>query len=72
MQLIDITAEGEKAPVSLLTETGETKDDLNLPDDAELSAQIRADFDAGKNLIVSVLAAMGTEQIISVKEDTKA
>jgi translation initiation factor 5A len=70
--LIDITAEGEKAPVSLLTEAGETKDDLNLPDDAELAADIRAAFDDGKAVIVSVLAAMGTEQIISWKEDTKA
>ena len=70
LQLIDI-GEGEKAPVSLLTEDGVTKDDLNLPDDAELAGQIRAEFDSGKNLIVSVLAAMGQEQIISFKEDTK-
>ncbi len=46
--------------VSLMDESGNTKDDLSLPkgtDEAEkLAVQIKADFEAGKELIVSVLS----------------
>ena len=42
-----------------MTEGGDTKDDLQLPsgtDEAEkLAVQIKADFDAGKELVVSVM-----------------
>ena len=42
-----------------MTEGGDTKDDLQLPsgtDDAEaLARQIKADFDSGKELQVSVM-----------------
>jgi len=45
--------------VSLMDEAGNTKDDLSLPkvtDDAEkLAQQIQEDFDAGKELVVTVL-----------------
>lgn len=45
--------------VSLMDENGNTKDDLSLPkgtDDAEkLAQQIKEDFDAGKELVVTVL-----------------
>lgn len=45
--------------VSLMDEAGNTKDDLSLPkgtDDAEkLAQQIKEDFDAGKELVVTVL-----------------
>lgn len=45
--------------VSLMDESGNTKDDLSLPkgtDDAEkLAQQIKEDFDAGKELVVTVL-----------------
>jgi hypothetical protein len=41
-----------------------------IPDD--FAAQIRADFDAGKQLSVVVLKACGIEQIISTKEDNAA
>ena len=49
--------------VSLMTESGDTKDDLTLPkgtDELEkLAAQIRQDFDDGKELLVSVLSVCG-------------
>ena len=55
--LLDVSDDGF---VSLMTEGGDTKDDLTLPkgtDEADkLAAQIKADFDAGKELIVSVLS----------------
>jgi len=55
--LIDISDDGF---VSLMTDSGDTKDDLSLPkgtDDLDkLAQQIQADFDEGKEVIVSVLA----------------
>ena len=54
-----------------MTESGDTREDLTLPkgtDDAEkLAEQIKADFHDGKELVVSVLKAMGEEMINSVK-----
>jgi len=88
--------------VSLLTESGQTKDDLKLPTDDQLLAQvtssivyflsicnhhfdliliylisifsyfhliqIKAGFDEGKDLVVTVMSAMGEEQICSLKD----
>jgi translation initiation factor 5A len=54
--------------VSLLTENGGTKDDLRLPTDETLLSQIKAGFDDGKDLIVSVMSAMGEEQICGLKD----
>lgn len=55
--LLDVTDDGF---VSLMQENGDLKDDLTLPkgtDEAEkLAVQIKADFEAGKELIVSVLS----------------
>ena len=55
--LLDIQDDGF---VSLMDDAGNTKDDITLPkgtDEAEkLAASIRADFDAGKELVVSVQA----------------
>lgn len=55
--LLDVSDDGF---VSLMDENGDTKDDLTLPkgtDEADkLAQQIKADFEAGKELIVSVLS----------------
>jgi translation initiation factor 5A len=55
--LIDISDDGF---VSLMTDSGDTKDDLSLPkgtDDLEkLAQQIQADFDEGKEVVVTVLS----------------
>ncbi|XP_074317043.1 eukaryotic translation initiation factor 5A-like [Silene latifolia] len=64
-QLLDITEDGF---VSLLTDNGDTKDDLKLPTDDALAKTMREGFDAGKDLILSVMCAMGEEQICAVKE----
>ncbi|KAI3771865.1 hypothetical protein L6452_03036 [Arctium lappa] len=64
-QLIDISEDGF---VSLLTESGTTKDDLRLPADENLVAQIKDGFAEGKDLVVSVMSAMGEEQINSLKD----
>lgn len=66
--LLDITDEDF---VSLMDDTGETREDIKLPPIPEgFASQIQQDFDDGKQLVVTVLKACGTEQIISTKEDT--
>lgn len=55
---------------SLMDENGETREDVKLPE-SDLARDIREQFDAGKSLAVSVMAAMGHEQIIAIKEDTQ-
>ncbi|CAN6549219.1 unnamed protein product [Malus baccata var. baccata] len=64
-QLIDISEDGF---VSLLTENGNTKDDLRLPTDDSLLTQIKDGFAEGKDLVVSVMSAMGEEQICALKD----
>ncbi|KAJ3697833.1 hypothetical protein LUZ61_001538 [Rhynchospora tenuis] len=64
-QLIDISEDGF---VSLLTENGGTKDDLRLPTDENLLTQLKDGFDAGKDLVVTVMSAMGEEQICALKD----
>jgi len=66
-QLLDVTDEGF---VSLMTQTGETKDDLRLPE-GELGDSIKKAFDDGKEIIVSVIAAMNEEAVIAMKEQAK-
>jgi translation initiation factor 5A len=57
--------------VSLMAENGDTREDLTLPkgtEDAEkLAEQIKEQFAAGQELVVSVLKSMGDEMINSVK-----
>uniref|UniRef100_A0A0E0I375 Translation initiation factor 5A C-terminal domain-containing protein n=2 Tax=Oryza nivara TaxID=4536 RepID=A0A0E0I375_ORYNI len=64
-QLIDISEDGF---VSLLTESGNTKDDLRLPTDDSLLGQIKTGFGEGKDLVVTVMSAMGEEQICALKD----
>uniref|UniRef100_A0A804QG49 Eukaryotic translation initiation factor 5A n=1 Tax=Zea mays TaxID=4577 RepID=A0A804QG49_MAIZE len=63
--LIDISEDGF---VSLLTSDGNTKDDLRLPTDETLVAQIKEGFESGKDLVVTVQSAMGEEQICALKD----
>ncbi|VVA91253.1 unnamed protein product [Arabis nemorensis] len=64
-QLIDISEDGY---VSLLTDNGSTKDDLKLPTDDTLLQQIKSGFEDGKDPVVSVMSAMGEEQINALKD----
>jgi len=67
--LLDID---EDEHMSLMTEGGDTREDLKLPgghDEAEkLADQIRDGFEAGKELVVTILQSMGIEQASAVKE----
>ena len=62
-QLLDIS----DGYCSVLTETGETKDDLKVPE-GELGQQLQEAFDNGSELIVAVQSAVGIEAIVSFKE----
>ncbi|CAD2217205.1 Eukaryotic elongation factor 5A hypusine, DNA-binding OB fold, putative [Angomonas deanei] len=52
--------------LSLMTEEGESREDLDLPPDATLAAQIKEQFEAGKEVNVVVVSAMGIEQVLSL------
>ncbi|KAF8817784.1 putative translation initiation factor eIF-5A [Cardiosporidium cionae] len=72
LQLIDITSDGF---CTLLLENGETKNDLELPKDSEgnnddVAKGITQLFEAGRAVLVTVLAACGQEKIVYSKELT--
>lgn len=66
--LLDVSEDGF---LSLMDDSGNTKDDLALPkgteDSEKLAEQIQKDFDEGKELVVSVLKSMGEEMVCAVK-----
>merc|ERR1712198_392519 len=66
-QLIDITDDGF---VSLMADSGEIREDIKKPE-SDLGAAIQKDYDEGKELLVTVLGAMGEELVISFKTNTK-
>jgi len=69
--LVDI--EEEDGFLTLMSEEGETREDLKLPSYPETyAAELKAKFDDGKQLILTVLKSMGEEQVIGDKEDTEA
>ncbi|KAF4657124.1 Eukaryotic translation initiation factor 5A-1 [Perkinsus chesapeaki] len=61
----------ESGAVSLLNDDATTKDDLDLPKNEngidEVGQQIQNDFNEGKGVIVTVIAACGQEKIVSSK-----
>ncbi|KAJ3187257.1 Eukaryotic translation initiation factor 5A [Irineochytrium annulatum] len=61
-QLLDI----DDGFLSLMTAEGATKDDVKVPE-GELGQQISADFADGKELVVTVVTAMGEEACLSYK-----
>ncbi|KAI8589283.1 Eukaryotic translation initiation factor 5A [Geranomyces variabilis] len=56
--------------LSLMKEDGSTKDDIKVPDN-EIGQQIEEGFAEGKELIVTIVAAMGEEHALSFKEAPK-
>jgi translation initiation factor 5A len=54
-----------------MTQDGTPKDDVRVPD-GDIGKQIQSDFDDGKDLLVTIVSAMGEEQAISYKEAPKA
>ncbi|KAJ2747096.1 translation initiation factor eIF5A [Coemansia sp. BCRC 34301] len=64
--LIDVT----EGFLSLMDDAGEMKEDVKVPE-GELGDKIRADFADGKELLITILKAMGEEAAISHKEAPK-
>lgn len=62
--LIDITEEGF---LSLMDESGDMRDDLHVNHDDELKNEIQKRFDNGDEMLITVLAAMGKEQPMAIK-----
>jgi len=53
--------------MNLMTSDGGTKDDVRVPD-GELGEKITRDFNDGKELLITIITAMGEEAAISYKE----
>ncbi|XP_003384319.1 PREDICTED: eukaryotic translation initiation factor 5A-1-like [Amphimedon queenslandica] len=62
-QLIDISDDGF---LSLMTDTGDQKDDVKLPEGDE-GKSIKSRFDNGDSFLVTVVTAMGTEAVMGTK-----
>merc|ERR1711944_243718 len=62
--LIDITEEGF---LSLMDDNGDMRDDLHVNHDDELKNEIQKRFDNGDEMLITVLAAMGKEQPMAIK-----
>jgi len=56
--------------LNLMTPDGVSKDDVKVPE-GDIGVQISGGFDEGKDLLVTIVAAMGEEQAISFKEAPK-
>ncbi len=64
--LVDISADDF---CSLMAENGDVREDVKLPDYPDnFGREIRAAYEEGKSLAVSVLTAMGKDQIVAMKE----
>lgn len=66
-QLLDIDKD---LYISLMDQNGQTKDDIKLAND-DIGKRIKADFEEGKDLLVTVLGAMDEEAVVSYKEAPK-
>ena len=65
--LVDISADDF---CSLMEEDGSVREDIKLPEIPEgFAREIREAFEAGKSLSVSVMSAIGHEQIVAMKEE---
>ncbi|KAH9921103.1 eukaryotic translation initiation factor 5A-2 [Fomitopsis serialis] len=53
--------------LNLMSADGNAKDDVKVPEDA-LGKEITSNFEEGKDLLITIVSAMGEEQAISWKE----
>eukprot|EP00835_Amoeboradix_gromovi_P003076 NODE_191_length_15469_cov_0.243071.p8 type:complete len:153 gc:universal NODE_191_length_15469_cov_0.243071:14298-14756(+) len=52
--------------LSLMDSNGETKDDIKVPEE-DLGKSLVTDFEDGKDILVTVISAMGEEAVVSFK-----
>lgn len=62
-KIVDIESDGY---VSMMDDSSDIRSDIKLPE-GDLGAEIRAKFDSGESLKVTVLQALGEESIMSYK-----
>ncbi|KAK7577991.1 hypothetical protein V9T40_010196 [Parthenolecanium corni] len=55
--------------LSLMSDSGELREDLKIPE-GELGAQLKADYESGKELLCTVLKSCGEECVIAIKNNT--
>jgi len=55
--------------LSLMDDSGDQREDIKVPD-GEVGEEIQTKFDAGDNLLVTVLSAIGEELAVGVKMST--
>ena len=67
-QLCDIDDDGF---VSLMDDKAEMRDDIKLPEDDSVAKKLKERFDNNVETMVTVLKAMGHEQIIDMKDMAK-
>jgi len=56
--------------LNLMSQDGASKDDVKVPGE-DIGEKLVADFEAGKDLLVTIVSAMNEEQAISYKEAPK-
>lgn len=56
--------------LNLMTADGTAKDDVRVPE-GDLGKEIQEAFDDGKDMLITIVSAMGEEQAISCKEAPK-
>ncbi|RXM28217.1 TRAF2 and NCK-interacting protein kinase, partial [Acipenser ruthenus] len=56
--------------LSLLMDNGDVREDLKLPD-SDLGKEIESKYEAGEEILISVLSAMGEEAAVAIKAMTK-
>jgi len=66
--LMDVREDGQLA---LMDEENNMREDLNLPKDEELAAEIRKQFEDGKEIQLTVVSAMGIEQVLGYKNESR-
>lgn len=55
----------------LMNDGGDLREDLKIPE-GDLGTQLRAEFDAGKELVCTVLKSCNEETVIAIKNNTSA
>lgn len=62
--LLDVMEDGY---LCLMDDSGETRDDIHCNGNPDLLVQIQKDFDDGKEIMISILKALGRELPIAIK-----
>ncbi len=59
----------EENQLTLIDDNNNTREDLDLPEDQELTENIKKLFASGESVLITVLSAIGKEQVIDCKKE---